>query len=160
MTADALLKTLLQRVATRQRRCRLWSKLSAVWAAAACVGLLVLFLERQTGWASWLAAPLLATIGIISLLILLARHSRTEPDLRRLACQIEERFPQLDGRLLTSIQQDTAPGVEPSYLQQRVLEETLICSQQDDWAEIIPKSRLAFAQTAHWLALALCALVL
>src|SRR5439155_3602961 len=75
-------------------------------------------------------------------------------------CQIEARFPQLDGRLLTSIQQDTAPGVEPSYLQQRVLEETLICSQQDDWAEIIPKSRLAFAQTAHWLALALCALVL
>jgi len=99
-------------------------------------------------------------MGIGAALVLLVRHARTEPDWRHLAHLIETRYPQLDGRLLTAVQQNANAGHELNYLQQRLLEETLLFSHQSDWAEAIPKSRLAFAQTAHWLALIFCAFIL
>src|SRR6266700_1358162 len=100
MTADQLFKTLLQRVAARERRCRLWVKLAGCWAATALVALIVLVIERQTGWAPSLASPLLILMGIGAALILLVRNGRIEPDWRALARKIEARYPQLDGRLL------------------------------------------------------------
>ena len=92
--------------------------------------------------------------------VLLIQNARTEPDWRHLARLIETRYPQLDGRLLTAVQQNPNAGQELNYLQQRVLEETLRYSSQNDWADAIPKSRTVLAQTAHWLALIFCALIL
>src|SRR6266699_3988023 len=105
MTPAQLLKSRLQLAATRQRRLWLWGRLAACWAGTATLALFILVFEQQSGWASSLAAPLILVVGIIAALILMARHRRTEPDWRRLAGQIEAHCPQLDGRLLTAVQQ-------------------------------------------------------
>src|SRR5438876_989996 len=159
MTADQLFNALLQRVANRERRCRLWVKLAGCWAATGLLAVIVLGIERQTGWASSLAVAAFVVMATGAAVVLLIQHARTEPDWRHLALLIENRYPQLDGRLLTAVQQNANPGQELNYLQQRVLEETLRYSHQSDWAEAIPKSRVVLAQTAHWLALILCAFI-
>src|SRR5260221_9410074 len=135
MTADQLFQALLQRVAARERRCRLWVKLAGCWAATALGALIVFGIERQTGWASSLASSVFILLAIGAALVLLIPHARTEPDWRHLARLIETRYPQLDGRLLTAVQQHANAGQELNYLQQRVLEETLRYSHQDDWAD-------------------------
>jgi len=155
MNADGILKALLLRVRIRQRRLQLWATLACCWAGAALLSLLVLVLERQTGWASWLATPLLVIAAILASLTHFIHRSRSQPDWRQLAQQIEMRFPDLDGRLLTAVQQTAPNGGELNYLQQRVLEETLASSHQNDWADITPKSRLVLVQAAHWMALIL-----
>src|SRR5438034_2677411 len=99
MTADQLLKSSLRFVAARQRRLRLWRKLAICWAVTAALALMVLVIERQSGWALSFAAPLTLVLGILAALILLVRHGRTEPDWRQLAGKIEARYPELDGRL-------------------------------------------------------------
>src|SRR5439155_10803009 len=119
-----------------------------------------LILERNSGWALSFATTLIIAAGIIAAFIIGVRQARREPDWRGLARQIEMRSPQLDGRLLTAVQQTASPGAELNYLQQRLIEEALRDSRQNDWAGAIPASRLALAQTAHWTALVLCALVL
>src|SRR5437660_8442258 len=160
MTADQLFKTLLQRVAQRERRCRLWVKLAGCWVATDLLALIVLVIERQTGWAFSLASSVFIVMAIGAAVVLLIQNARTEPDWRHLARLIESRYPQLDGRLLTAVQQNANAGQELNYLQQRVLEETLRYSHQNDWANAIPKSRVVLAQTAHWLALILCGSIL
>jgi hypothetical protein len=77
-----------------------------------------------------------------------------------LARQIEQVHPDLDGRLLTAVQQETSAGDQLNFLQQRLLLETLRHSQNHDWAEAIPQHRLRLAQLAHWLALTLFVLVI
>src|ERR1044071_1531621 len=160
MTADQLAKTLLRPVATRQQRFRLSLKLACCWAGTALAALIVLAIERQSGWAFSPAALLLGIMALGVALLFLVQHIRAEPDWRRLACQIEARYPQLDGRLLTALQQSPNEGHELNYLQQRVLQETLRYRQQSDWADVVPKSRMTLAQTAHWTALICCAFVL
>src|SRR5262249_31802710 len=74
-------------------------------------------------------------------------------DLRQLTHKIELQFPQLEGRLLTAVQQTPSGDTELNYLQQRVVEEALACGTQNHWEELVPRSRIALAQTGHWLAL-------
>jgi hypothetical protein len=146
------LKDLLERIVARRRRLAFWSSLAVCWAGAAFIGLFVAFIERQSGWGSSLAMPLVGLIGIAGAIIVLFRFARARIDLRALAQQIEARYPDLEGRLLTAVQQplDEA-GL--NYLQHRLLEETFARSQQSDWAKMIPRSRILIAQTAHWVAL-------
>src|SRR5437016_4460556 len=132
MSTDEVLKNLLQRVSRRQRRLRLWATLACCWGATALLAAAILVIERQTGWASWLAMPLLIFGALLAAFILIARHSRIPADFRQLARQIEARYPQLDGRLLTAVQQTATADTELNYLQQRVLDETLLRSHQND----------------------------
>src|SRR5882672_3237074 len=153
------LKDVLERVVSRQRRLALWAKLAACWAGAAILGLGISLLERSSGWASSLAMPIVAAIGILAAIIVLAKHGKVLPDWRDLARQIETRHPELEGRLLTAVQQPL-DETQLNYLQQRLLEETLERGKRADWAEIIPRSRLRIAQAAHWLAIVFLGLVL
>src|SRR5205814_31355 len=99
-----LLLARLEHVASRQRRLCLWLKLAASWAVAALLGLGVNLLQRQIGWSSSLALPCIGFLGVAAALIILMRHSRSKPDWRELATQIEARHPELDGRLITAVQ--------------------------------------------------------
>jgi hypothetical protein len=73
---------------------------------------------------------------------------------------VESRYPELNGRLLTAVQQHAGERGEFNYFQRRLLEEALAHRQRNDWAEVLPNSRVRRAQALHWSALFLFALVL
>jgi hypothetical protein len=153
------LRKLLDGILTRRRRVMVWSRLAACWAAAAFLGLAIAFIERKSGWASSLAVPAVAIMAIVAALVLLSRGRRGTGDLRALAREIEARHPELDGRLLTTVQQ-AADAAGRTYLQERLLGETVAISQRSDWSRIVPASRILIAQASHWLALVFLGVVL
>ena len=147
------LKVRLELVADRRRRLRLWWSLAACWAGAALAGLGLGALERASGWMSSLGFPLLALASVAAAAVVYLRQGRTKPDWRALAGQIEGRHPNLDGRLLTAIEQEPQAGRELSFMQERLVREVLAQHQRSDWANLVPDSRLRWAQAAHWVAL-------
>lgn len=151
---NALLNERLRQVDKRERGLQFWCKLGAVWAAAGLIGLVASLLERRTGWSSPYALPSIAVIGLVSAAVLALRRGPVAPDWRALAARVEARFPELDGRLLTAVQQQPKNG-ESTYLQERLLAEVLAHGRHNDWTEALPVARLRIAQTAHVLALLL-----
>src|SRR5437016_12552482 len=99
-----LLMAQVQKVASRQRRMRLWLALAGSWATAALLGLGLNFLQRQIGWTSSITLPLVSLLGVLGGVVVLIGHARSKPDGRDLASQIEARHPELDGRLVTAVQ--------------------------------------------------------
>ena len=157
---DPLLRGPLRKVALRRQRLNFWCKLAAGWAGSALFGALLLWIERQSGWASALALPLVALLGITVAVVLTIKHGKSPTDWRQVANSIEATHPELDGCLLTAVQQQAKPGTDLNYLQQRLLQQALSHSHRRNWAALVPSSRIALAQTAHWAALVLFLLVL
>ena len=157
MTMNCHLQERLERVAGRQRRLRLWWSVAACWAGAALAGLGLLALQRTSGWTSSLACPGLALLSVAAVVVVFIRQGRVETDWRALARQIEGRYPDLDARLLTAIEQEPQGGRDLSFMQERLVREVLAQNQRNDWAGVAPGSRLEWARAAHWLALALLA---
>jgi hypothetical protein len=153
---SAPLKERLTQVEKRTRDLQFWCKLAAVWAAAGLLGLGVSLIERRTGWSSPYAFPAVALLGLLSAAVPMLLRKQLEPDWRSLAARVEARYPELDGRLLTAVQQHPKSG-EETYLQQRLESEVLAHGKHNDWAETLPLSRLRTAQAAHFLALLLFA---
>ena len=160
MLIAPLLLRPLQRVVDRERRLQLWCKLAGCWGAAAGLGFFLIILQRQSGWASSLGLPAIAGLGVIAALAVWFRHGRTAPNWRRVAEKIEARHPELDGRLLTAVQQEVKPGGELNYLQERLVNEVVVHNERNHWAELIPNSRVAVARLAHLAALVLFGAVL
>ncbi len=160
MAIDLRLKARLELVAARQARLRLWCRLATCWAGAAFLGLVLVALGWDTGWATRLALGALALLGGVTASVFSRRQVRRGPDWRDLARRIERHQPELDGRLVTAVQQQPKDGGQLNYLQERLLEETLRCGLRSDWAEIVPPSRLALARMSHWLGLLLLGIVL
>jgi hypothetical protein len=160
MPIDPHLKAQLDQVAARRRRLQFWCKLAVGWAAAAAVGLALLEIERVSGLASSLSLPVIAALGVGIIALLIVRHGSRPPNTASLIIELERRFPQLDGRLLTAAQQQRRDGAELEFLQDRLLKETLEHSYRHDWTSLIPESRVTFGRLAHWMALLLFGLVL
>lgn len=57
--------------------------------------------------------------------------------------KIEAKHPDLNGILLTAVQQQMDPLQEQGYLQYRVLQEATARSQEQDWRDVVPSSRFA-----------------
>jgi hypothetical protein len=143
----------LLRVANRERRLRLWCKIAACLALWGLVAVGLRILVRQAGWSIPFAGPAIGILAIVNALVLLARQSGEKTDLRRIALRIEALFPELDGRLVTAVQQQRKPGEEFTYLQERVMREALSSSDRNDWFEIVPAWRLAASKLAASVAL-------
>jgi hypothetical protein len=155
-----LLKAQLEPLARRQHRLKLWSRLTACWAIASLAGLAVIALQGMAGWSAPLSLPLVALAGFVAAVVIWFRTRQGEADERSLARQVETAHPELDGRLITAVQQKAGAGDEFTYLQQRVLDETLACNRRSSWTGVFPASRLRALQLAHICALALFAAVL
>jgi len=155
-----LLKAQLEPLARRQHRLKLWSRLTTCWSIAALAGLVVMGLERMVGWSTPLSLPLIAIAGLVAAVVVGFRTRRGEADWRSLARRVEAAYPELDGRLITAVQQEAGTSDEFTYLQQRVLDETLACNRRSNWAGVFPASRLRAFQAAHVCALAFFAAVL
>lgn len=145
----------LQRAIHRARQLRLWWSLALCWTVAAILGLIWMAFQPPPGAASLLALLCIASLGLVAAMAVVIRHFDATPDWSRFSRQIEARHPELNGLLLTAVQQQVPKGGELNYFQERLVEEALRHGQRQDWAGVTPKSRLAIAQTGHWLALVL-----
>lgn len=151
---DDFLKGRLRRAARRHQWLGLWRKLAVCWAAAALAGAGLVWFQRETGISVPLALPLLAAIAVGTATAFALLHFVREPDYRWLAQQIERRHPDLDGVLLTAVQQQLEGGKEPGYFQYRVIQEATARSQEQDWRDLVPATRLVGIQVVHLVALA------
>lgn len=148
MNYDFLLRK-LRRVVRRYQWLGLWRKLAACWAGAALVGAGVVGLQRLLGGSSPLVLPALAGLAGAIATAIVIRHFQTEPDYRRVARKIEHLHPELNGVLLTAVQNGLLTGAEPGYLQHRVLQEATRRSQESDWRQVVPRGRLLGMQAMH-----------
>ena len=143
----------------RQNRLEFWCRLAICWACAALLGLGLIILQHQIGWSSWISLPLVVLLALVAVALVVPR-SQMPDNWREVARQIEVQFPELDGRLLTAVQQDPADGKSFGFLQERLLQEAVQHSERHNWSGSISNRRMTLAQTAHWAALALLGLVL
>ena len=152
---DDFLKSRLQRVARRYEWVSLWRKLAVCWAVAALAAVAVFWVQRATGHASILALPILLALAAGVATVLVVMSLARAPDLRWVARKIEDKHPELNGVLLTAIQQQLDPKKEAGYLQYRVVQEATARSQEQDWRRVVPGSRLLAGQVMHLVALGL-----
>ena len=150
---DDFLKSRLQRVARRYQWVAMWRSLAVCWAAATLAAVAVVFLQRTTGQTWPLALPALVALAVIAALVLVIKNFSGMPDLRWIAAKIEAKHPELNGVLLTAIQQQLDPKQETGYLQYRVVQEATSRSQQQDWRQVVPGSRFLVGQLVHVIAL-------
>jgi len=155
-----MLQQKLATVFQRQRRLRLALYLALCWGVLAMLGLGIIFLRLPGAAASPLWILLLLLLGAIGVGGVVW-HRKKEPDWHDLAGQIEKAHPELNGLLLTAVQQQPMSDGQLHYLQQRVVREALQHSHMNSWSAVVPWPRIAAAQFAHLLALVLflCVLV-
>lgn len=144
----------LQRVARRFQWLGLSRKLAVCWAIAALVAVALIWFQRLTGWTSPLILPSLAAVAVTIAVAVAIRHYEIRPDYRWIARKVEDRNPELDGLLLTAVQQTIETGQEPGYLQYRVLQEATARSQEQDWGKVVSQRRLLAIHGVHLVALA------
>ena len=155
---DDFLRQKLRRVARRYWWIALMRKLAVCWAAAALAGSVLVWSQRELGWGSRLALPLLVGVAGAVATAMVLLHFMQRTDYRWIARKIEAKHPELNGLLLTVVQQSFEPGRQPDYFQSRLIQEANARSQEHDWRQVVPGWRLAAMQGVHLAALA-CFLV-
>jgi hypothetical protein len=158
--SDDFLRGRLRRVIRRQQWFGLLWKLAVCWALAALAGGAIIWAGRATGWSSPLALPLLAGLTATAVTAMAMLHQARAPTFRWAARKIEAAHPELQGVVLTAVQQAIEPGGTLNFLQHRVLQEANARSVEQDWRKIIPNSRLAGAAMLQLVALAALVVVL
>lgn len=149
-----ILQARLRPAARRLARRAFWWRLAAGWAAAAGLGAAVWAGQRLSGWSSSLAWEVAAGLGVVVAGWLAARGRRRHPDWRALAARIEAAHPELEGRLLTAVEQDAVTRRGLGFLQQRVVFEACDHAQRNNWRRTVPWWGLPLAHAAHLAALA------
>lgn len=157
---DSLLKARLQAVTRRQWWLRLLLRLALCWGGAALAGLGLLLLQSVAGLGSPLTFPALALAGVVASLVVVLRHARAKPDLRSVAQVIERKHPELNGLLLTVVQQTPDEAGRFNFLQERLLRAALDHSLRHRWRKAVSAWRLAGAHTLQFAALAVFITVL
>ena len=152
---EKFLKSRLHPVIRRRQWYALSCKLAVTWAVAAAVAGGMIYWEGQTGWSSPLVMPIIAALAASVSVFLLVHQYEKRPDYRTIAQEIERRNPELQGVLLTAVQQTLPEGSTPGYLQYRVLQQAMERSREQDWRNVVPRSRLWLATGAQLAALAL-----
>jgi len=150
----------LNRVLRRQRQLELSRGLTVVWSVVAIVAIAFVYLHSRTGWASALTLPLLGALAVSISVAVVAKIYTKRRDYRALAATIEARFPELNGVLLTAVQQQIDSPGELGYLQQRLLQQAVGRAQERDWRKVVPATHLAGAHLVHLVTLTVLVLVL
>src|SRR3954466_871191 len=146
---DPLLKRQLMQVFRQQRRFKLAVSLAACWSTLAILGLMVKLLQPHGLRLSSTWPLVLAGAALVAGTIVLIRHRRARPDWHEIGRGIELQHPELNGLLLTAVQQEPVQGEQLHYLQQRIVREALSHAQANPWEAAVPSSRFAAAQIAH-----------
>ncbi len=153
---EGLLRTRLEPVARRRRQVLFWRHLAIGWTAATALALGVYLVQRLVGWASVLTLPLVMLLGMVTAAAFAVRGSRNEePEYRDAAAEVEKGHPELNGLLLTAVQQRGSAKAPLGYLQRVVLRDAVAHSRQHVWPAVIPRWRLTSVHLANLAAFSL-----
>ena len=145
----------LDGVAKRLRRLHFSSSLATTLLVLALIGTLLAFFRASFGWTFAGAATLLIAGGIIALVGSAAYSTWSTRDYRSVARRVEAKYPDLDARLLTALEQKPdQPEQGLNYLQETVIHETLRHEFVRGWNSTVPAWRIFFAYSASFLAAA------
>lgn len=157
---DDALRQQIDRVGERYRRLRKSAVLTGIWLVLAVIGLAIGAHARHAGvpTSGWLILTLFG-IAVIATVVVNVWPSRAN-DPQRVARKLEQRFPDLNSRLLTSLEQrpDASTG-RLNYLQRRVVDETLEHARYANWSNAVSPRLLAVATWGQRLSLAVLAVV-
>ena len=150
-------RSAVERIADRSGRVRSRCFLALAWCGATVLALAAGSIQRKSGWGSVLTAPAILILGVLAAFLVTRwrkqqERARPEDDLRSVALRIENRHPELDGRLITAIQQQPA-GPDFNFLQRRLMAEVLQHFHSHDWSRVVPGWWLGLARVSHLSAL-------
>jgi hypothetical protein len=145
----------LNKVSTRAWRLRRSTGLAIGWLVLALLGAVVLWWARGGNHAvpGIVLVTLIAVgLGLIPLLRTVTRRA-IKPSV--IAHHLEQRFPDLDSRLLAAVEQQPDPRTGLyGFLQQSVVHQTVEHARRHHWQQIISGHKLAAARGAQLVALA------
>lgn len=145
----------LNQVVRRLIRLRRWWALSWVWSLAALASAILVMALPPDGTAIVVSNVLLGAAALTSIWILRPRRV-SEHEKLATARLIEERWPSLDQRLLTVIEQTpVAARGGFSWLQQELATEVRSHSYANEWKEGVPLGKIAVRITTAVCAVAL-----
>ncbi|MFP6675743.1 MAG: hypothetical protein VB878_11750, partial [Pirellulaceae bacterium] len=141
----------LMPVANRFSSYRAGIALSIGWLLAALLGSMLLWANKSWGWYSPVVPAVLVCLGIVGAISGRLLGWWLSRDLSVVANRVEVRFPELDHRLLTAMEQQPRGGRQQlDYMQESVVREALYHDYQHSWIQTLPFGRLL---TAHAMSL-------
>jgi hypothetical protein len=138
-------------------RGKLWVRrvLAVMWLVLAVASLAVMFGCWLFGWPTHLAALGVLVVAMIVALRVMLLGRRLDRDLRAAARGVEQRFSELDNRLLAAIEQSEGwPPGRYGYLQEQVVGEAVVHSKFNAWDDTVPHATLSRWRLASWLSFA------
>ncbi len=148
--AEYRLARRVSEVADRLDRWQSLNNRSVMWLLGATVGLILL---ATNFWMASLLVSVPISGGIAGLVLVVGwwLSRRPQRSLHEAAMAIEQRWPDLNSRLITAI--DQRPGEDAggfNFLQHEVITETLLHSHRNDWNKVIPAAAMTRARLRHF----------
>ncbi|MEM9079081.1 MAG: hypothetical protein AAGC74_00115 [Verrucomicrobiota bacterium] len=132
------LHNILNDLASRRQKQRLYLGLAITWWLGIILGVSL--------WQSGIKpeAFLLPLVGgvIAITAIVISWSCRGTQDHRTIAAQIEQKHPEMQTALLAALDQNPDAAGSLNFLQSRVILESLVSAERDQWLDTIPKQRL------------------
>ena len=130
----SLLNEQIEAVAKRFRQIDLWRNVSILSGFLALTGLALLVMQVTAMWMHPLSGWLLLGAGLFGIVVAAITAFFSYRDEMVVAEQIENRFPELDHRLITTLDElDRNDGRPLNYLQHSLFQEALTHSYHNPW---------------------------
>ncbi len=140
------LHTILGEIAARRRRQRFHLGLAVTWWLAFLLGLVL----WKTGVPARIYLPALGMAVLLASFGIFIWSRRGMGDPRRIARDIEHKHPALQTELLAALDQHPDPvSGSLSFLQSRLVLDSLAVAQRDQWIDLVPRPRLTALRTLH-----------
>lgn len=142
----SLLDSELSAVGSRFRQLEWWRRVSVVCILLAIIGFAMLLMQVTAQWMHSGSGWYLLIAGLLCLLVTAGTTLCAYRDQRWIAHRIEEHFPELDQRLITTLDElERNAGKPLGYLQHTVFREAITHSYHNPWRDIVtPKLMRAF----------------
>ncbi|MCH7988616.1 MAG: hypothetical protein IID46_05615 [Planctomycetes bacterium] len=145
----------LKRVEKRIRRYRLLRNTAICWGLSAGVIFGIVLLMSLTKSSQTFAAWWVVAGSVFAVAALVVWNRIRNISSKAVAHAIERKYPDLNERLLTAVEQQTDPENELSYLREQLVSEVLVHHRRNNWLMTVPASRMLKASLLNLAGLAL-----
>src|SRR4051812_10053386 len=154
MNDDTRLRQELDRVSLRYRRVVRRAAMAGVWLALALVALSLVAMGRGAGDTIPVISAVVIGLLVVVVAPMLVAASRAVRNPLWIARRIEQRFPELDARLLAALEQHPdGQSHQLGFLQQIVIDESVAHAERNGWGQLVSRGRMRLAGVAQGIAL-------